>query len=74
VVGSDLGGYLDRDDVELTMEVPADAQTFMRWTGLSAMTPFMQLHGRANLEPWSKARSSRWRSPTTSRGSAPPLR
>ena len=53
VVGSDLGGYLDRDDVELTMEVPADAQTFMRWTGLSAMTPFMQLHGRANLEPWS---------------------
>lgn len=52
VVGSDLGGYLDRDDVDLTMTIPLDAGVFMRWTALSALTPFMQLHGRANLEPW----------------------
>ncbi|NUP06914.1 MAG: hypothetical protein HOW73_12750 [Polyangiaceae bacterium] len=52
VVGSDLGGYLDRDDKDLTQDIPLDAGVFMRWTALSSMTPFMQLHGRANLEPW----------------------
>lgn len=52
VVGSDLGGYLDRDDADLLIKIPADPEVFMRWTALSAMTPFMQLHGRANLEPW----------------------
>lgn len=54
VVGSDLGGYLDRDDKTLE-PVPYDGATFARWTALSALTPFMQLHGRANLEPWSVA-------------------
>lgn len=52
VVGSDIGGYLDRDDKDLTLIVPLDPEVFMRWTALGAMTPFMQLHGRANLEPW----------------------
>src|SRR5690606_13432733 len=53
VVGSDIGGYLDRDDIDLTMTIPLDPEVFMRWTALGAMMPFMQLHGRANLEPWS---------------------
>ncbi|MEQ9499162.1 MAG: glycoside hydrolase family 31 protein [Deltaproteobacteria bacterium] len=53
VIGSDIGGYLDRDDQSFTDLVPYDTDTFLRWTALGAMTPFMQLHGRANLEPWS---------------------
>lgn len=52
VIGGDLGGYLDRDDKDLTLMVPLDADVFMRWTALAAMEPFMQLHGRANLTPW----------------------
>lgn len=52
VVGSDIGGYLDRDDQDLTDLVPADIDVFNRWTAIGAMTPFMQLHGRANLTPW----------------------
>ncbi|MFO0551146.1 MAG: glycoside hydrolase family 31 protein [Polyangiaceae bacterium] len=53
VLGSDIGGYLDRDDKDLTALVPLDSEVFMRWTAMGAMMPFMQLHGRANLEPWS---------------------
>jgi alpha-D-xyloside xylohydrolase len=53
VVGSDIGGYLDRDDLDLTGdEIPADTLVFARWTALGALNPFMQLHGRANLTPW----------------------
>ncbi|MDF1563034.1 MAG: glycoside hydrolase family 31 protein [Deltaproteobacteria bacterium] len=52
VVGSDIGGYLDRDDVELTETIPFDETVFARWTAVGAMTPFMQLHGRANITPW----------------------
>ncbi|PZR18323.1 MAG: hypothetical protein DI536_00095 [Archangium gephyra] len=52
MLGSDLGGYLDLDDVDLTIRVPFDRVNFLRWTALSAMTPFMQLHGRGNLTPW----------------------
>jgi alpha-D-xyloside xylohydrolase len=52
VVGSDLGGYMDRDDQSLVTLVPFDQDNFVRWTALAAMTPFMQLHGRANLAPW----------------------
>ena len=53
VVGSDLGGYLDRDDKDLLADpIPLDPVVFSRWTSMSAMTPFMQLHGRANLTPW----------------------
>ncbi|MBX3184388.1 MAG: hypothetical protein KF915_17300 [Polyangiaceae bacterium] len=51
MVGSDLGGYLDVDDRTL-VSVPFDSLNFMRWTALSALTPFMQLHGRGNLTPW----------------------
>ncbi len=52
VLGSDVGGYLDRDDFVLTNLVPFDRVNFMRWTAQAAMTPFMQLHGRGNLTPW----------------------
>lgn len=52
MVGSDIGGYLDRDDVDLTLLVPADADNFQRWTAMSIFMPFFQLHGRANLTPW----------------------
>lgn len=53
VIGSDIGGYLDKDDVNLgAPAIPLDAGNFMRWTAVGAMTPFMQLHGRANITPW----------------------
>ncbi len=52
VIGSDIGGYLDRDENDLTMTIPFDQEVFARWTALSGMMPFFQLHGRANLEPW----------------------
>ncbi len=51
VIGSDIGGYLDRDDKTFA-PVPADTLTFARWTAVGALTPFMELHGRANLSPW----------------------
>jgi alpha-D-xyloside xylohydrolase len=51
VVGSDVGGYLDFDD-KTHDDVPASQTTFVRWTAAAALTPFMQLHGRANLTPW----------------------
>jgi alpha-glucosidase (family GH31 glycosyl hydrolase) len=53
VVGSDIGGYLDRDDKNVAELVPFDQDVFARWTAIGALMPFMQLHGRANLEPWS---------------------
>lgn len=52
VVGSDIGGYLDRDDIDLTQKVDFDPVVFARWTAIGALNPFMQLHGRANLTPW----------------------
>jgi alpha-glucosidase (family GH31 glycosyl hydrolase) len=53
VVGADLGGYLDRDDKNvLGTQVPFDSLNFARWTAQAALTPFMQLHGRGNLTPW----------------------
>lgn len=52
VVGSDLGGYLNRDDEDLGVTIPFDRTNFLRWLAQSALTPFMQLHGRANLTPW----------------------
>jgi alpha-glucosidase (family GH31 glycosyl hydrolase) len=52
VVGSDIGGYLDRDDQNVAELVPFDQDVFARWTAIGALMPFMQLHGRANLEPW----------------------
>ncbi|MBK8256090.1 MAG: hypothetical protein IPK82_25905 [Polyangiaceae bacterium] len=53
VLGSDIGGYLDRDDLDLLgPEIPLNATNFMKWTALGGLSPFMQLHGRANLTPW----------------------
>lgn len=53
VLGSDIGGYLDVDDLNPTgPNIPFDPDVFLRWTAMSALTPFMQLHGRANLTPW----------------------
>ena len=52
VVGSDLGGYLDRDDKNLTTEIPYDHAALCRWVAVGALSPLMQLHGRANLTPW----------------------
>ncbi len=52
VIGSDVGGYLDRDDFNLTLLVPFSQVNFVRWVAVGAMTPFMQLHGRGNLTPW----------------------
>lgn len=53
VVGSDIGGYLDRDDEDLTGPIlPFDTLVFARWTAVGALGPFMQLHGRANITPW----------------------
>lgn len=53
VVGSDIGGYLDRDDKNLLgPQIPFDTLNFARWIAAGALTPFMQLHGRANLTPW----------------------
>lgn len=52
MVGADLGGYLDKDDEDFTTDLPFDTLVFVRWTALAALTPFMQLHGRANITPW----------------------
>lgn len=53
VLGSDVGGYLDRDDKDiLGPEIPLDPVVFARWTAVGGLSPFMQLHGRANLTPW----------------------
>lgn len=52
-VGSDIGGYLDRSDTDRTgPKLPLDKAVFARWTALGALSPFMQLHGRANSTPW----------------------
>ena len=51
VLGSDIGGYLDRDDKTLE-PVAFDFDVLARWTAMGALMPFMELHGRANLAPW----------------------
>lgn len=53
VLGSDIGGYLDLDDLDLTgPTIPFSHAVFSRWTALGALMPFMQLHGRGNFAPW----------------------
>jgi alpha-glucosidase (family GH31 glycosyl hydrolase) len=48
-VGSDIGGYLNTN---AGTDVPFDLEVFQRWTAMSGLMPFFQLHGRANLAPW----------------------
>jgi alpha-D-xyloside xylohydrolase len=53
VLGSDIGGYLDLDDKDLIgTHIPFSQDVFVRWTAVGALSPFMQLHGRANITPW----------------------
>lgn len=53
VIGSDIGGYLDRNDENLGgPEIPFSTTVFARWTAMSGLMPFFQLHGRANITPW----------------------
>jgi alpha-glucosidase (family GH31 glycosyl hydrolase) len=52
VLGSDVGGYLDRDDVDMSISVPFTQVNFVRWVAVGALSPFMQLHGRGNFTPW----------------------
>ncbi len=53
VLGSDIGGYLDFDDEDpFGPKLPFDLEVFQRWLAVGALSPFMQLHGRANLVPW----------------------
>ena len=53
VIGSDIGGYLDVDDLDVTgPRIPFSQANFARWTAVGAMGPFMQLHGRGNFTPW----------------------
>ncbi len=53
MVGSDIGGYLDHDDKDLAgPEIPFDLENFERWIAVGALSPLMELHGRANLTPW----------------------
>jgi alpha-glucosidase (family GH31 glycosyl hydrolase) len=54
VVGSDIGGYLDFDSDTL-QKIPQDTLVFARWTAAMGLMPFFQLHGRANLTPWTVA-------------------
>ena len=43
---------LARDLTLATLRNPFDVENFHRWIAMGALTPFMQLHGRANLTPW----------------------
>jgi alpha-glucosidase (family GH31 glycosyl hydrolase) len=52
MIGSDIGGYLDRNDLNLVELVPFSYPALARWTAIGSLSPFMQLHGRANLTPW----------------------
>jgi len=53
VMGSDVGGYLDVSDQNLTgPQIPFDSLVFARWSEMGALMPLMQLHTRADLMPW----------------------
>ena len=53
MMGSDLGGYLNLDDKNLTGPIiPFDPLVFIRWTEMSALMPLMQLHSREDIMPW----------------------
>lgn len=48
-LGGDIGGYLDNN---IGQDIAFDRTLFHRWVALSAFFPLFQLHGRANLAPW----------------------
>ena len=52
MVGSDVGGYLDFNDVNVNEDIPWDTLVFNRWTAMAGLMPFFQLHGRSNIAPW----------------------
>jgi alpha-D-xyloside xylohydrolase len=52
VLGSDIGGYLDIDDVDMSIRMPFSQTNFSRWVAVGALSPFMQLHGKGNFTPW----------------------
>ena len=53
MMGSDVGGYLDVDDQNLTgPQIPFDSLVFARWSEMGALMPLMQLHSRADYMPW----------------------
>lgn len=53
VIGSDIGGYLDVSDLDVTgAKIPFSQEVFARWTAVAAFNPLFQLHGRANITPW----------------------
>ncbi|MEZ4394808.1 MAG: glycoside hydrolase family 31 protein [Polyangiales bacterium] len=52
MLGSDLGGYLDRDDRNLMQLVPYDPVNFARWTAVSALALHAAARYRGNLTPW----------------------
>jgi alpha-glucosidase (family GH31 glycosyl hydrolase) len=52
-LGSDIGGYLDKNDKDLLgPTIPFSQTVFARWTAVGALSPLMQLHGRGNYAPW----------------------
>ncbi len=53
MMGSDIGGYLDRDDQNLLgPQIPFDSLVFERWSEMGALMPLMQLHSRSDVMPW----------------------
>jgi alpha-D-xyloside xylohydrolase len=58
VVGSDIGGYLDHDDQNLTGPlIPFSSLNFERWVAIGGLCPFMELHSDSNLTPWTAPES-----------------
>ena len=51
-IGSDIGGYLSHDQNDVNSQIPFDTLVFARWTAVAAFMPFFQLHGQANIAPW----------------------
>ncbi len=52
MLGSDVGGYLAFNDHDVSVKIPFSSEVFARWTAVGALSPLMQLHGQANITPW----------------------
>ena len=55
MLGSDVGGYLGFDDHNVSTKIPFSSEVFARWIAVGALSPLMQLHGQANITPWTVA-------------------